>query len=137
MDPINPLVGKEHFDKTPTKDNTVNHSPHYQFGMHDCIQVSSYLRELRRLKLWPLELQEMSVANIIDKIYCFEDKDLGPSMGFRTHGRHVDCWACTFDPRGKLVRLAKEVDDIAKGLCLDCMLRGSSSTGDLECRVSH
>lgn len=133
MNPIVALINKEGYDKSPIVHRTINHSKHYAFGMHDSLQVSAYLRELRRLKLWPLDLHRMSIAAVIEDLYRFEEKEIGPSMGFRMHGRVHDCWACIFDPRNKIDQLIGQVKDGAIGICLDCLWVGSVE----KCRLGH
>ncbi|KAH8892686.1 hypothetical protein GQ53DRAFT_862305 [Thozetella sp. PMI_491] len=122
MEPIQPLIDKNNYDKTPINDS----------------RVSAYLRELRRLKLWPLAWPNRSINSVLDDLSHFEEKELGTSLGFRMHGRHPQCSACQYDPRTKLDLLIKKVELEAAGLCLDCLHRGSSpAPGGTECRVKH
>ncbi len=138
MLPVAPLVNKEGIDSSPTLDSSINHTKYFAFGVHDSLQIYAHLRELRRLKLWPLEMHQISIENVLKALNKFEKREIGPSMGFRMHGRVHDCFACVYDPHTKIEGLIKEIHASARGLCLECLRNSrSNSAAALECGGNH
>jgi hypothetical protein len=135
---ITPFIAKEHIQRTQTTaDKTagcINHTQH-QFCIHDAFVVSAYLRELYRLGLWPLVIQQMKITDVLDKLSAFDGKELAPSFGFRVFGRDHYCMACTFNPGLLIDLLMKRVMAEAGGACLDCVRKGDAE--DVECRIKH
>jgi hypothetical protein len=138
QEPIAGLLRKDQVHPTKTTaDRTygiVMHNWH-QFGTHDAFVVSAYLRELIRLKLWPLNFSQMKISDIIEKLHAYEEKEISTTFGFRVFGRDAHCQACVLDPRGRMAKLLERVAAENKGLCLDCVRKGESQ--ETECRISH
>lgn len=138
QDPVAGLLRKDLVHETQTtadkKFGIVDHNWH-QFGTHDAFVVSAYLRELVRLRLWPLNTSQMKVSEVVKKLHGFEEKEMATAFGFRVFGRDTYCQACVLDPRGRMAKLVERVAAENKGICLDCVKKVESQ--EMECRLSH
>jgi hypothetical protein len=138
MAPVDQLIGKQNFAPTKTINDKylghINHSWH-NFCVHDVFTVSSVLRELKAKNLWNVNLGEISISEILDRLHFFEDRDIAQLLGFGLFERS-ECQACSLDPRTKMVKLRKAVLAESNGLCLDCVEREISGSAK-ECRVKH
>jgi hypothetical protein len=97
--------------------------------------VSAYLRELVRLRIWPLNASQMKISEVVKKLHAFEEKEISTAFGFRVFGRDAHCQACILDPRGRMAKLVERVTAENKGICMDCVKKGESQ--EMECRLSH
>ena len=135
---ITSLIRKDfvHTDKTISNKifGSITHTWHH-FGIHDSFVISAYLRELSRLAVWPLNLQQMKVSEVLEKLSSFEEKEISTAFGFRIFGRNPQCQACMLDTRTQVAKLVDKIASEAKGLCLDCIKNGDSQ--GMECRVKH
>jgi len=154
------LVGKAAYEPTNTVENkqygAINHTWH-NFNMHvstdtifrhncgtfldvrlqDALQVSCYIRELRRVGLWPLDAQKHQLSTVLEAFNKFEDRDITQTMGFGIFPRNSHCQACVLDTKSKMAHLMDKVLKGCKGLCLDCIYREESGSYELECRIKH
>ena len=103
--------------------------------MHDALAVSAYFRELHRLQLWPLKVHQTSIADVMERINGFEHKEIAHRLGFRMFTRQPWCNACDLDPRSRINQLLEAMTAKSKGLCLDCLMRGSGNGSN--CRIAH
>ncbi|PYI02623.1 hypothetical protein BO78DRAFT_453536 [Aspergillus sclerotiicarbonarius CBS 121057] len=121
--------------------------------------VFEYLRELSRIKVWPLEdsLKDVSINDIILQLRRFDSARMRKYKG--PPPRHVDDWEqlcpCSHDWERVVLSAANRVSNYFDGLCLDCMdtsknLRDGGSKDDdywhyyelfqrydARCRVNH
>jgi len=133
QEPVASLVKKDGLNASPM----VTHRFHadHSFGIHDAIQVSAYLRELSRLQVFPLDLEQMQILDVLEKLSSFDESRINSALGFPMQGRMADCTGCTFDARIQIDQLERTVMTRATGLCLDCMRHGPSQGS--ECRIRH
>lgn len=141
---IDHLIGRGEIEKGETIESmnrkwanlhhTVDHYRRY-FGLHDCIRVSAYVRELHRVKLWHLDFNEVNVQEVVQMVDKFRNQELELELGFGYWGLQNNCGACTFDHRRVLVDFIAEMDKYA-GLCLDCLTKTKKEPGT-DCRVQH
>lgn len=99
--------------------------------------MSAYIRELRRVSLWPLDPQKHKLAAMIKAFHKFEDRDISQSMGFAIFPRSSQCQACMLDTRSKVANLMGKLLKGCKGLCLDCIDKDRLGSEEVECRVTH
>jgi len=139
-EPIGHLIAKAAYEPTTTIENkqygSINHSWH-NFNMHDALQVSSYIRQLHRAGLWPLDPQRHKLATVIESFNKFEDRDISQTMGFSIFPKSPQCQACVLDTRSKLANLMSRILKGCKGLCLDCIDRDKLGNDEVECRIKH
>jgi hypothetical protein len=103
-------------------------------SIQDALLVSSYIRELRRVGLWPLDAQKHKLANVIEAFNKFEDRDISLELGFSIFPKPPHCRACVLDTRTKVANLMGKVLEGCTGLCLDCIKLGND---EVECRIKH
>ena len=111
-----------------------NHNVPFLNPTQDAFQVASYVRELHRINLWPVNPQNQNLSAVIEAFNKFEDKDISQALGFGIFGKSPHCHACALDTRTKIAALMSKLMDDCRGLCLDCLDKGSR---DQECRVKH
>jgi hypothetical protein len=105
--------------------------------MQDALQVSAYIRELRRVSLWPLDAQKHKLSSLIEAFHKFEDRDISQYMGFSIFPKSSQCQACGLDTRSKVANLMRNLLKGCRGLCLDCTDKDRVEIEEVECRVKH
>ncbi|KAL3477635.1 hypothetical protein BJX99DRAFT_225856 [Aspergillus californicus] len=122
--------------------------------------VFDYLRELQRVKVWPLEntMKNASVNDLLHRCRLFKAANMrrparGEKTGISGYSLPRSC-SCGNDWKGVVTRAANKVADNFNGMCLDCMsvtacLRQGRDLDaeywehdrmkkwDLKCRVKH
>lgn len=113
--------------------------------MQDAFKCTAYLRQLSHLGLWPINLEDRSIDEVLSALGRFTEVDLGEELGVSTECNNQDvnglykplyCQACNLKTRQSIDRLADEVTKSVKGLCLDCARKGASQKGE-GCRTKH
>ncbi|RAK97295.1 uncharacterized protein BO80DRAFT_364335 [Aspergillus ibericus CBS 121593] len=120
--------------------------------------VFDYLRELSRIKVWPLEdsLRDMSIDEIIEHLWRFDSARMRQYRGTSSDNRSGEQWcSCRFSWHLVVQSAASRVSEYFDGLCLDCMdssknLRDGGNKDDdywhyhekfkrfdAKCRVDH
>ncbi|ODH50745.1 hypothetical protein GX48_03061 [Paracoccidioides brasiliensis] len=109
--------------------------------------VFNYLRELKRIKVWPLEstFQDTSVRDMVDRCINFDESNMSPGGGGTTR---PSCIHCGHKWKALLVQIHYTVLSLFDGLCLDCMARATNpgveehiyvddNDYDTHCRIRH
>ncbi|KAE9376314.1 hypothetical protein N431DRAFT_501229 [Stipitochalara longipes BDJ] len=140
QDPIANLVGKPEYQPTATLQDKqygcVNHTWH-KFNLHDALQISSYVRELKRVNIWPFDAQKHNLDVLISAFNKFEDRDISQFLGFAIFPKDANCQACMLDTRSQLANLKEKIRKSCRGLCLDCIDKGRLGEDEVECRIKH
>lgn len=134
QEPVVSLVSMESRDRSLINNHYVSRAS-CSFVMHDALLARAYLGELYRLRVFPLEFDQMEIGVVLDKLSDFEEKSLSLDLRIPIHNYNDDCTACTFDSRNHIDELEKTIRSQALGLCLDCVRHGPSRGS--ECRVKH
>jgi hypothetical protein len=103
----------------------------------DAFQVSSYVRELRRVGLSPFDAQKQKLDTLIQAFHKFEDRDISQFLGFGIFPKNTQCQACILDTRSQVANLMGRILKGCNGLCLDCIDADALGKDKGECRVKH
>jgi hypothetical protein len=106
-------------------------------NIQDALQISSYVRELRRVSLWPFDAQKHRLDSLIQAFNKFEDRDISQFLGFGIFPKNPHCQACILDTRSQVANLMGKILKGCKGLCLDCIDKDRLGEDEIECRVKH
>ena len=118
--------------------NTIKY-PHveYNLGLHDSIQLTEFIRQLKECKMWPMEcISFRSIeANCQDLTTKFQNPRAMAVNWLEKSERAKGCRACEVRLEDSARKLATDVRDAVKGLCLDCMKHPEEEGGN--CRIAH
>lgn len=103
----------------------------------DAFQVSSYVRELRRVGLSPFDAQKQKLETLIQSFHRFEDRDISQFLGFGIFPKNSQCQACILDTRSQVANLMGRILKNCNGLCLDCIDADGLGKDKADCRVKH
>ena len=134
------LVSKQGYESTKSLQGreygAINHTYH-KFNLHDCIVLSAFLRELRRIDLWGSSLSNRRISFLLDRFHEFEHNEPSQRLGFAPFAKQSSCPACMLDTQSKMAVLYQSILEGCAGLCLDCHYRQLYPEQKRECRVAH